>query len=55
MLERAAHHQERELDALLQALVGLLGPLMILVMGGLVLLIVLAMLMPIFELNQLVK
>ena len=55
MLERAAHHQERELDALLQALVGLLGPLMILVMGGLVLVIVLAMLLPIFELNQLVK
>ncbi len=55
MLERAAHHQERELDGLLQALVGLLGPLMILVMGGLVLLIVLAMLLPIFELNQLVK
>jgi general secretion pathway protein F len=35
--------------------VGLLGPLMILVMGGLVLLIVLAMLLPIFELNQLVQ
>jgi len=35
--------------------VGLLGPLMILVMGGLVLVIVLAMLLPIFELNQLVK
>ena len=55
LLERAAHHQERELDSLLQALVGLLGPLMILVMGGLVLVIVLAMLLPIFELNQLVK
>jgi general secretion pathway protein F len=55
MLERAAQHQERELDSLLQALVGLLGPLMIIVMGGVVLLIVLAMLMPIFELNQLVK
>ncbi len=55
MLERAAQHQERELDALLQALVGLLGPLMILFMGGMVLLIVLAMLMPIFELNELVK
>ena len=55
MLERAANHQERELDGLLQALVGLLGPLMILVMGGLVLVIVLAMLLPIFELNQLVK
>jgi general secretion pathway protein F len=55
MLERAAQHQERELDSVLQALVGLLGPLMILVMGGLVLLIVLAMLLPIFELNQLVR
>jgi general secretion pathway protein F len=55
MLERAAVHQERELDSILQAVVGLLGPLMILVMGGLVLVIVLAMLMPIFELNQLVK
>ena len=37
MLERAAQHQERELDAILQGVVGLLGPLMILVMGGLVL------------------
>jgi len=55
MLDRAAIHQERELDAILQGVVGLLGPLMILVMGGLVLLIVLAMLLPIFELNQLVK
>jgi general secretion pathway protein F len=55
MLERAAIHQERELDSILQAVVGLLGPIMILVMGGLVLVIVLAMLLPIFELNQLVK
>jgi general secretion pathway protein F len=55
MLERAAQHQERELDAVLQAMVGLLGPLMILVMGGMVLLIVMAMLLPIFELNELVK
>jgi general secretion pathway protein F len=55
MLERSAVHQERELDAILQAVVSLLGPLMILVMGGLVLVIVLAMLLPIFELNQLVK
>jgi general secretion pathway protein F len=55
MLERAAQHQERELDSVLQAMVGLLGPLMILVMGGLVLVIVMAMLLPIFELNELVK
>jgi general secretion pathway protein F len=55
MLDRDAIHQERELDAILQGVVGLLGPLMILLMGGLVLVIVLAMLLPIFELNQLVK
>jgi len=55
MLERAAQHQEHELDSVLQAVVGLLGPLMILVMGGLVLVIVLAMLMPIFQLNDLIK
>jgi general secretion pathway protein F len=55
MLERAAVHQERELDSILQAVVGLLGPVMILVMGGMVLLIVLAMLMPIFQLNDLVR
>lgn len=54
MLDRAASNQEREMDAILGAAVGLLGPLMILVMGGLVLLIVLAMLLPIFQLNQLI-
>jgi general secretion pathway protein F len=54
MLDRAATNQEREMDAILTAVVGLLGPLMIVFMGGFVLLIVLAMLLPIFELNQLI-
>ena len=54
MLDRAATNQEREMDSILGAVVGLLGPLMILVMGGLVLLIVLAMLLPIFQLNELI-
>jgi general secretion pathway protein F len=54
MLDRAATNQEREMDAILTAVVGLLGPLMIVLMGGFVLLIVLAMLLPIFELNQLI-
>jgi len=54
MLDRAATNQEREMDAILSTFVGLLGPLMILVMGGFVLLIVLAMLLPIFQLNQLI-
>lgn len=55
MLERAAENQERELDGLVNAAVGVLGPVMILLMGGLVFVIVLALLLPIFELNQLVR
>ncbi len=55
MLERAAANQERELDGLLNALVGLLGPLLIVGMGLFVLVIVFAMLMPIFEMNTLVR
>lgn len=55
MLQRAAEHQEREVDTLRQAVMGVLGPAVILLMGGLVLLIVLAILLPVFDLNQLVK
>jgi general secretion pathway protein F len=54
MLERAAISQERELDGLLGAMVGLLGPLLIVVMGLFVMGIVFAMLLPIFQLNQLI-
>jgi general secretion pathway protein F len=54
MLERAAMSQERELDGLLAALVGLLGPVLIVCMGLFVMGIVFAMLLPIFELNQLI-
>jgi general secretion pathway protein F len=55
MLERAAAHQEREMETLLATLLGLFEPVLILVMGGLVLLIVIAILLPIFDLNQMVK
>jgi general secretion pathway protein F len=54
MLERAAISQERELDGLLAALVGLLGPVLIVLMGLFVMGIVFAMLLPIFEMNQLI-
>ena len=54
MLERAASSKEREMNAIIQTTMGILGPALILVMGGLVLGIVLALLLPIFELNQLV-
>jgi general secretion pathway protein F len=55
MLDRAASNQEREMDGILNTAVNVLGPVMILVMGGFVLLIVLALLLPIFQLNQLVR
>jgi general secretion pathway protein F len=55
MLERAASNQERELEGLLAALVGLLGPLLIVGMGLFVMGIVFAMLLPIFEMNSLIR
>ena len=55
MLDRAALSQERELEGFIAAVLGLFEPVLIVVMGGVVLVIVLAILMPIFELNQLVK
>jgi general secretion pathway protein F len=54
MLERAAISQERELDGLLGAMMGLLGPMLIVVMGVFVMGIVFAMLLPIFEINTLI-
>lgn len=55
MLERAAHYQERETTMTITTIVGLFEHFMILAMGMVVLLIVLAILLPIFDLNQLVK
>ena len=54
MLEKAATHQERELDSILSVFIGLFEPVVILIMGAAVLAIVLAILLPIFEMNQLV-
>jgi general secretion pathway protein F len=55
MLERAAINQEREIETLISAIMGLFEPVLILLMGGVVLIIVLAILLPIFNLNQLVS
>jgi general secretion pathway protein F len=55
MLERAAINQEREIETLIAALLGLFEPLLILFMGSVVLVIVLAILLPIFDLNQLIQ
>jgi general secretion pathway protein F len=55
MLEEAASEQQRELDRWLTALTALLGPAVIVAVGAMVLFIVLAILLPIFNLNQMVK
>ncbi len=55
MLERAAAQQERETDTTLTSLLSIFEPVLIIIMGVVVLLIVLAILLPIFELNDLVK
>ncbi|MDH4013322.1 MAG: type II secretion system F family protein, partial [Chromatiales bacterium] len=54
MLNRAATNQERELDGIISALLAILEPALIVVMGLVVLAIVVSMLLPLFELNQLV-
>ncbi|WP_020558753.1 type II secretion system inner membrane protein GspF [Thiofilum flexile] len=55
MLERAATQQEREIQARLATFVGLLEPALILLMGGIVTLIVLAIMLPILNMPQLVR
>ena len=54
MLARAATNQEKEVDGLIAALMGLMEPALIVTMGVIVLMIVLAILLPIFQLNQLI-
>jgi general secretion pathway protein F len=54
MLERAASHQESEMDSLLGTMLSILEPALIIAMGLMVLGIVMAILLPIFQINQLV-
>jgi general secretion pathway protein F len=55
MLARAAEQQESSLAARIALVVSLFEPAMLVLMGGVVLLIVLAILLPILSLNQLVN
>ncbi len=52
MLIRAANQQEHDVEMLIETTLTLFEPVMILVMGGVVLFIVLAILLPIFDLDQ---
>ncbi|MFK3776399.1 type II secretion system inner membrane protein GspF [Pseudomonas sp. NPDC089406] len=55
MLDRAADSLAKDIERRAMGMTALLEPLMIVVMGGVVLLIVMAVLMPIIEINQLVQ
>ena len=54
MLGRAADNQEREVDSLIATLLGIMQPFLVIFMAAIVLLIVLAILLPIFEINNLI-
>ena len=51
MLQRAAANQDRELEDLINTIVSLFEPIMLVVMGGVVLLIVLSIMMPVISMN----
>jgi len=55
MLDKAAVQQERELETIIATFMGLFEPLLIVVMGVVVLLIVLSILMPIMNMNELMQ
>ncbi len=55
MLERTSRNQENDLEGLISTLVGLFEPLMLLLMGGVVLIIVLAIMLPILTMSNLVQ
>jgi general secretion pathway protein F len=55
MLSRAADAYDGEVEASVSALSSIMEPVLTIFMGGVVLFIVMAILLPIFELNELVK
>ncbi len=55
MLEKAATATENEMQTRISMMVSLLGPVMILVMGSMVLVIILAILMPMFQLQEMIN
>jgi len=55
MLDKAAEQQERELELSISMFMGLFEPLLIVAMGGIVLIIVLSILLPIINMNDLMQ
>ena len=55
MLEKAAQQQDRELETIIATFMGLFEPLLIVLMGGIILIIVLSILLPIINMTDLAK
>ena len=55
MLDRAAREQEADVERRLTWLAALLQPILIVIMGGIVLVLVLAVMLPIVSMNQLIR
>ena len=54
MLDKVAHYQQTEVSRIVTTIVRLFEPLMLLVMGGVVMFIIMAILLPILNMNQMV-
>jgi general secretion pathway protein F len=55
LLERAAGAMDEEVDTAVQTLSAMMEPAVVLVMAGMVLFVLLAVMLPVFEMNQLVR
>ncbi len=55
MLEKTAHNQENDLQNTVTTLVSMFEPIMLLAMGGIVVLIVIAIMLPILNMNQMIS
>ena len=53
-LQKVASYMQQDVEALMGVLLSLFGPMMLIIMGGAVFTIVMAILLPIINLNQLV-
>jgi general secretion pathway protein F len=55
MLQRAARNQERELEDTINTIVSLFEPLMLVVMGGVIMVIVLSIMLPVINMNTMLQ
>ena len=55
MLNRAADYYERKVDSTITTVMGMLEPILIVTVGGIVLVVVLALYLPIFTMSDIAK